>query len=146
MSNSNSSCSLPTASADAHVSNQAPTAVVVLSDPASGSEEALGRVFNALAVVHDARSRGEEVELLFQGAGTRWPGVLASEDHPAHELYESVKPSLAGVSCGCADVFGAGEEVDALGLVRLSDNAVPGTSGLPSLLDKVRAGWSVVTF
>lgn len=150
---SNTSCSTSNApaseaSADARVESAtaAATAVVVLSDPAGGSEEALGRVFNALAVVHDAQSRGDRVELLFQGAGTRWPGVLADAEHPAHALYEAVKPSLAGVSCGCADVFGAGDEVDALGLVRIKDNAIPGTSGLPSLIDKVRAGWSVVTF
>jgi hypothetical protein len=50
-------------------------AIVVLSDPKSGSqEEALGRVFNALAAAYDFKQRGDDVSVLFQGAGTRWIG------------------------------------------------------------------------
>ena len=51
------------------------TAIVVLSDP-SGGEEALGRVFNALAAAYDFRQRGHAVEVLFQGTGTRWVSAL----------------------------------------------------------------------
>ena len=47
--------------------------IVVLSDPKSGSqEEALGRVFNALAAAYDFKQRGDDVSLQFQGAATRW--------------------------------------------------------------------------
>ena len=48
-------------------------AVIILSDPKSGSEEALGRVFNALALAHSGMQAGDEVEVVFNGAGTRWP-------------------------------------------------------------------------
>ena len=48
-------------------------AIFVLSDPKSGSEESLGRLFNALSTAHDANARGDEVALVFLGAGTRWP-------------------------------------------------------------------------
>lgn len=34
------------------------TAIIVLSDPKSGSEEALGRVFNALAAAHGFENGG----------------------------------------------------------------------------------------
>ena len=47
-------------------------AVVVLSDPKSGSEESLGRLFNALAATYDFKQRGDDVRLLFAGTGTRW--------------------------------------------------------------------------
>src|SRR5215831_1394299 len=43
-------------------------AIIVMSDPKAGSEEALGRLFNALAAVYDFKQRGDEVTLLFQGA------------------------------------------------------------------------------
>jgi len=43
--------------------------------------------------------------VLFQGAGTRWIGELTKADHPAHELFEAIKDTAAGVSCGCADVW-----------------------------------------
>jgi hypothetical protein len=82
------------------------TAVIVLSDP-KGGEEALGRVFNALAATYELKARNQDVELVFQGTGTRWTGVLTQADHPAHALFESVADKVAGASLGCAVVFGA---------------------------------------
>jgi hypothetical protein len=122
------------------------TAVIVYSDPKNGSEESLGRVFNALAATYDFKQQGDEVTLLFQGAGTRWVGELSQKDHPAHELYESVRDKVAGVSCGCADVFGATAEVERQGLELIKENAVPGTSGLPSLRKLVSDGYTILNF
>jgi len=122
------------------------TAVIVYSDPKNGSEESLGRVFNALAATYDFKQQGDEVTLLFQGAGTRWVGELSKKDHPAHELYESVRDKVAGVSCGCAAVFGATAEVEKQGLDLIKDNAVPGTSGLPSLRKLVSDGYTILNF
>ena len=121
-------------------------AVIVMSDPKSGSEESLGRLFNALAATYDFKQQGDDVTLLFQGAGTRWAGEVGKADHPAHELYEAVKDKVAGVSCGCADVFGAAEAVEQSGLDLIKDNAVPGTSGLPSLRNLSAEGYTVLTF
>ena len=122
-------------------------AIVVLSDPKSGSqEEALGRVFNALAAAYDFKQRGDDVSLLFQGAGTRWIGHLSEPDHPAHELYKEVEETIAGVSCGCADVFGGSEDAEKSGFDLITDNPVPGTTGLPSLASLVDEGRTVLTF
>lgn len=121
------------------------TAIIVLSDPKSG-EEALGRLFNALAAAYDFKQRGHDVELVFQGAGTRWAGVLGSADHPAHALFDAVKDSVAGVSCGCADVFGARNAAEKSGFDLLTDNPVPGTSGLPSLASYAERNYTVLTF
>lgn len=118
------------------------TAIIVLSDPKANSEEALGRVFNALAVAHEYKSAGETVQVLFAGAGTRWPAVLNKSSHPANTLYKQVLDTVVGVSCGCADVFGADDQ----GLARITTNAVPGTTGLPSLLALQREGFQVLTF
>ncbi len=118
------------------------TAIVVLSEPNAGSEEALGRVFNALAAAYDFKSAGEETKILFQGAGTRWPEQLQKEDHPANKLYKAVEDAIEGISCGCADVFGA----DQSGLDLITDNPVPGTTGLPSFVRLQRDGYSIITF
>ncbi len=118
------------------------TAVVVLSDPKAGSEEALGRVFNAMAVVYDAKQAEEEVKLIFQGTGTRWPEALLKEDHPGHELYKAIEDKIEGISCGCAEVFGA----NASGLDLITDNQVPGTSGFPSHAVLCQEGFQVITF
>ncbi len=117
-------------------------AIVVLSDPKNESEESLGRVFNALATAYDFKNAGKEVSIYFQGTGTRWPEVLQNEDHPAHDLFEAVADKIEGISCACADVFGA----DTSGYDLIKDNAVPNTTGLPSLSKLQDQGVHVYTF
>lgn len=121
------------------------TAIVVLSDP-KGGDEALGRLFNALAAAYDFKMRKEQVELVFQGAGTRWAGLLDTADHPAHALFKAVEDTIAGVSHACADVFGSRESARKSGFDLIGTNAVPGTSGLPSLAKYVTEGYTVITF
>ena len=43
-------------------------AIVVFSDPKTGTEESLGRVFNALAAAYDYQQNGDEVTIQFQCA------------------------------------------------------------------------------
>ncbi len=118
------------------------TAIIVLSDPKSGSEESLGRVFNAMAAAYDFKSASEEVSILFQGAGTRWPEALQKEDHPAHGLFKEVEDKIQGVSAACTDVFGANPS----GFDLINDNKVPSTSGLPSLNDLQKQGYNILVF
>lgn len=118
------------------------TAIVILSDPTGDSEEALGRVFNALAAAYDFKKAGEAVKILFQGAGTRWPAHLQKEAHPVHALYKAVEDTIEGVSSGCATVFDANPS----GLDLIADNPVPGTSGLPSFRNLQQEGYTVITF
>lgn len=118
------------------------TAIIILSDPKAGSDEALGRVFNALAAAYDFKNAGEEVKIIFQGAGTRWPEQLEKADHPVNGLFLEVKDKVEGVSTGCAAVFGA--EVSGYDL--LNDNKVPGTGGLPSFLNLRKEGFNTLIF
>ena len=120
-------------------------AVVVLSDPSGGSQEATGRVFNALAVARDAKNNGQEAQVVFMGTGARWPAELEKPDHKAHDLYEEVKPMI-GVSKTCAVAFGAEEDVESTGLPFLKDHDLPGSDGLPSLAGLVASGHTVMTF
>lgn len=120
-------------------------AVFVLSDPAGG-DEALGRVFNALATAAEASARGDEAAIVFAGAGTRWPAALSKLGHPVHGLYQQVRPLVRGASCGCAAVFGATEELDACEVPRLTDHALGGTPGLASVRGYVADGWRTLVF
>ncbi|MBF6173940.1 hypothetical protein [Nocardia blacklockiae] len=122
------------------------TAVVVLSDPSTGSEEALGRVFNALATAWEYGQSGDGV-ILFQGAGTRWPAVLADPAHPAHELYTEVKKRVATLaSGGCATVFGAAEGVAGEEIPMVSANQAPGTAGVASIRELAQSGHRILVF
>jgi hypothetical protein len=118
------------------------TAIVVFSDPKTGTEEALGRVFNALAAAFDFKEAGEEVKIIFQGTGTRWPEELQKADHMLHALYKAIEDKIEGVSCGCVDAFGA----NASGFDLVTDNKVPGTSGLSSFHKLKNEGYNVLIF
>ncbi|TQV88170.1 DsrE family protein [Aliikangiella coralliicola] len=121
-------------------------AILVLSDPNDGKEEALGRLFNALATAFDFKENGSDVQIMFNGTGTRWIATLSDPEHPANGLFEAVKDKIAGVSCGCADVFGAADAVEKSGFDYLTENAIPGTRGLPSLHRLAADGYTVFTF
>jgi len=122
------------------------TAIVIMSDPKPATDEALGRVLNALAFAHEARTAGDEVEIVFKGAGTRWPGELAKLSHPAHEWYQSVRESVKGASLGCAMKYGARDEVAATGVSLLADTPLPGTPGIAGLRSYYADGWNLIVF
>ncbi|MGF1531060.1 MAG: hypothetical protein ACFCU4_06840 [Puniceicoccaceae bacterium] len=120
-------------------------ALIITSDPKNG-EEALGRVFNALALASEAQEKNDEVNVLFSGAGTRWPAELSQLNHPANGLYNAVRPVITGASCGCAAVFGASESVAACGLPEVKDHALAGTPGIASIRRYLAEGWVTLVF
>ncbi len=122
------------------------TAIVVFSDPNHGGEEALGRLFNAMFLTLELKDKGQPVELLFQGTGTRWPNELVKPAHPAHQLFQAVADKVAGICGGCADVFGATQEATATGIPLIREKAIPGTSGIADLSKYLDEGAQVLTF
>ncbi len=120
-------------------------AIIITSDPKSG-EEALGRTFNALALAHEGMQAGDEVEVVFNGAGTRWPEELTRLTHPANGLYNAVREAIKGASCGCAAVFGATAGVEACGVPMLTDKKLAGTPGLSNLRTYLADGWNTLIF
>ena len=121
------------------------SAIIIMSDPNAG-EEALGRLFNGLAVAHEGLQAGDDVEVVFNGAGTRWPEHLTKPQHPANALYNAVRETVQGASCGCAAVFGATKSVEAAGLPLLKDKALAGTPGISNLRRYLAEGWHMVVF
>ncbi len=122
------------------------TAVVIISDPKSGSEETLGRVFNALALANEAKEAGDDVAVVFVGTGTRWPAELTKLGHPVNGLYNLVRDKVVGASCACATVFGATESVKASGVASINDNPIPTTPGLASIRRFLADGYTTVVF
>ncbi len=112
--------------------------VVVLSDPKQG-DEALGRLLNALALAHEAHEKGDDVQIVFQGAGTRWPDELARLGHPAQALYDSLRTLVSGASRGCSLVFGATEGT-------LADHTLPNGVALGSLRRHLAEGRQTLLF
>lgn len=122
------------------------TAIFIFSDPKAGGDEALGRAFNGLAAAYDIKNSGGEVSITFQGAGTRWAGLITQSDHPLHGLYNLVKDNIAGISCACAEVFEASEDAKTSGFQVIQENIVPGTSGLASFGKLLKFNTTILTF
>lgn len=113
-------------------------AIVVLAGTDSHAD--LGRVTNALQVTKEAQDEGDDVVLVFDGAGTQWVPELEDESHTAHPLYDAVSENVQ-VCDFCADAFDVGAAVDDSGAERVAEY-----QGHPSLRDLVVDGYEVLTF
>lgn len=117
----------------------AKAAAVVFAD--TGSPEGLGRVVNALTTAQEFKEAGDEVVVVFDGAGTKWIAELSREDHKYHQLFEDVRDVLAGACSYCANAYGVKEAVENAGVQLLEEY-----KGHPSLRNLVTEGYEIVTF
>ncbi len=71
-------------------------------------EKENGRVFHAMTYARQAFERGDSSELYFAAEGTVWPGLLADNAHPMHELFTVLKETgvIQGACKNCAVAFG----------------------------------------
>lgn len=113
--------------------------IVVLAGTDSSGD--LGRVVNALETAKEFHEAGDDVELIFDGAGTQWIKQLAGEDHRYHGLYAEVKETITGACRYCAEAYGALTAVQREGVELLDEH-----DGHPSLRRLVVGGFQVITF
>lgn len=113
-------------------------AIIVLAGTDSHAD--LGRVTNALQAAKEFTDGGDDVELIFDGAGTQWVRELEDESHTAHSLYDAVSDHVQ-VCDFCADAFDVGDAVDESDADRVAE-----FQGHPSVRDLVVDGYEVITF
>lgn len=113
--------------------------VVLLADVESHGD--LGRATNAISLVKEAKEAGDDVELIFDGAGVQWVRELSKQDHPLRGPFEEVKDRVAGACEFCSGAFGVKEAVRSAGVRYLSE-----FEGHPSLRRRVEGGYALVTF
>jgi hypothetical protein len=114
-------------------------AAVVFADTESHGD--LARAVNALETVKEFQEAGDDVVLIFDGAGTRWIGEFAKTENRSHRLYQAVKGSIAGACSLCAAAFGAKAAIEAEGIQLLDE-----FERHPSLRRLVKSGYEVITF
>jgi hypothetical protein len=98
-------------------------------------------VVNALATVKEFKDEGDEVQLIFDGAGVRWVGELTQDDHKAGLLFHAVRDKIVGACGFCAAAFGVKESLKQHGVPLLSENY-----GHPSFKQLVTDGYEIITF
>ena len=101
----------------------------------------MGRVSNALTSASEFKEAGEEVTIIFDGAGTRGVPQLADEDHMFHEPFEAVKDVVAGACHYCAGAFHV-----RCGIEQTDISLLEEYSGHPSLQKLVSQGYQVIAF
>ena len=94
-------------------------AIIVLADTEGG--EGLGRIVNALTAAKEFKEFGDEVQLIFSGAGTKWVGQLANPDGNLNGLYSEVKDKVVGACGYCAGAFEVADSVKDAGVCMLDD-------------------------
>ncbi|WP_435362038.1 DsrE family protein [Haloarchaeobius sp. DFWS5] len=114
-------------------------AIVILAGIESGTD--LGRLVNGLETAKEfSEHPDDEVELLFDGAGTRWIPELEDPTHDFHDLYTAVKDEATACPF-CATAFGVADEVETA-CVRTPDEY----DGHRSIRTLVAEGYEVLTF
>lgn len=114
-------------------------AIIVLAD--IETHEDLGRVVNAMRVAGEFKDAGDDVVMIFDGAGTRWVPELADPSHDHHGLYEDLREITAGACDYCSGAFGVKEKVAEVGVTLLDEY-----KGHPSTKRLVDQGYEVITF
>ncbi len=117
----------------------AKVAIVVLAG--TETHEGLGRLVNALEAAKELKEGDDDVQIVFDGAGTAWIPELARKEHRAHGLYTAVGDRIAGVCAFCAGAFGVKEAVAAHGVPLSSEY-----EGHPSVRRLIHDGYQVITF
>jgi hypothetical protein len=114
-------------------------AVLILAGTESHSD--LGRLVNGLETAKEfAEHPDDDVELIFDGAGTQWIPELEDEDSDYHDLYAAVKDEASACDF-CSGAFGVDEAVQDAGVVQLDDH-----DGHPSIRSLVADDYEVITF
>lgn len=114
-------------------------AVIVLADNETHGD--MGRIANALEVAKEFKEGGDQVKVIFDGAGTKWIGTLSDNQNQMNPLYEAIKDTIEGACYFCSGAFGVRNEVEKAGIPFLKDY-----DGHPSIKKYVDAGYQVITF
>jgi hypothetical protein len=117
----------------------AKAAVVILADTETHGD--LARAVNALETVNKFMEAGDEVVLIFDGAGTRWGGRAEQAGPSLARALPSGRGPDRGSLCHCPAAFGVRESVQQAGVPLREEY-----DRHPSLRRLVRSGYEMVTF
>ncbi|MFP4206786.1 MAG: FAD-dependent oxidoreductase [Spirochaetaceae bacterium] len=94
-------------------------AVVVLAHIEAHAH--MGGGTNALGLAKEARETGDEVAIVFDGAGTRWVSELADPENRMHRAFAAVEENVLGACSFCAAAFGVKEAIKKTDVKLLSE-------------------------
>lgn len=114
-------------------------AIILFAD--TDRPEGMGRMANALTSAREFKEAGDEIVVIFDGAGVKWAAELADDGHKYHGLFEEVRDVVAGACVYCARAYGVKDDVEAANVPFLDDYR-----GHPSIRTLVAEGNEIITF
>lgn len=93
-----------------------------------------------MTAVREFHEAGDDVELIFDGAGTRWPGELSDPGHQAHGLTRRSGTPSQGRAATAPRPFEATEDVENAGVALLDEY-----ERHPSFRNLLQDGYEVLT-
>ncbi|CAM4331565.1 hypothetical protein [Paenibacillus tarimensis] len=81
-------------------------------------QQDIGKAVHGLLYGQELHEEGFEVEILFDGAGTQWPGELAKAEHSFNGLYKQVMKSgiIRGGCQACSAFFDTAGDLGEAGM------------------------------
>ncbi len=117
----------------------AKAAIVLLAD--NETPEGTGRMANALTTAREFAEFGDEVRVIFDGAGVKWVPTLLDEEHKYHGLLSSIREQVDGACAYCARAYGVKDAIDEADFPLTAEYR-----DHPSLRSLVVDGYEVITF
>lgn len=116
------------------------TAFVILAG--GKSPESMGRLMNGLVAAKEANEAGDEVRLIFDGAGTKGLARISEpHDDCSNKIYDELKDSITGACQYCAQAFGVKDELEMKQIPMLA-----GYAQHPSIRKLLKEDYKVLTF
>ena len=93
-------------------------------------------IYRAMMFAQELQRAGDDVSIVFDGAGSVAAAELAQPDHRFHALFTDISARVRGVCRFCAKSYGVLDAIEAAGLPLLGDDR--GHASLRALLDEGR--------
>lgn len=114
-------------------------AIVILAG--TETHEGLGRIVNGLEAAKESKEQGDDLRVIFDGAGTEGLATISDPQHKAHRLYAAVADQVSGACSYCANAFHVREKLEQANVALLSEY-----DNHPSLRNLLAEGYQVLTF
>jgi hypothetical protein len=114
------------------------TAIVIYSKLEGSGKSA---VYRALMFADELLRAGDDVTIVFDGAGSTALAAILKPDSTLHRVWTKASPALRGVCSHCALSYGVKDELDAAGIPMLTDD-----KGHASLRALLLEGRQIITF
>lgn len=99
------------------------------------------KIYRALRTAQELHEAGDEVQIVFDGAGTEALAAISQSGHDLYAAFDKVHNLVAGACAVCAQSYGVKEQLAASGFPLLRDYR-----GEASMAKYIHEGYQIITY